>query len=121
MNRVEHRDADWMKGYEEACKAAADEQGITAMIAALAERGIKAEAVQSGGFCMLALVSLDGGADICATPEGACFYEKGESCVPEEAELIPFHAAAGDTEQQRIDAVADGVATFIARLKGAKA
>jgi hypothetical protein len=107
--------------YEAACKAAADDQGITAMIAALASRGVTAHAYQSGGFCMLALVSLDGGADICATTEGACYYEQGQSGVPEEAEYIPFVANEGDSEQQRIDAIADGVAAFIARMKGAQA
>lgn len=43
-------------GYIEACQAAADAQGITEIVEALAPVGIEADVWQTGGFCMVAAI-----------------------------------------------------------------
>jgi len=45
--------------YAAACKRAADEQGITAIIDYLTLGDIPAQAWQTGGFCMVAAIKLD--------------------------------------------------------------
>ena len=46
--------------YARACQVAADEQGITAIVDALAAAGITADVEQTGGFTMIATVRRNG-------------------------------------------------------------
>jgi hypothetical protein len=57
--------------YEEACKSAAEEQGIARIVAELSAREITATVWQSGGFCMVAVVDLGDGWNVWANSEGA--------------------------------------------------
>jgi hypothetical protein len=57
--------------YEEACKSAAEEQGVARIVAELSARGIAATVWQSGGFCMVAVVDLGDGWNVWANDENA--------------------------------------------------
>lgn len=53
---IGHREA---LNYDDACKMASDEQGITSIVDALKAVGIEASVEQTGGFCMVAYVDGD--------------------------------------------------------------
>lgn len=47
--------------YEAACKEAATRQGLDPIVAALQQAGLKVVVEQTGGFCMVATVYVEGG------------------------------------------------------------
>lgn len=57
---TENRNAELWQGYENACKSAADAQGITPIVEAMREEGLDAIAEQTGGFIMNARVYFQG-------------------------------------------------------------
>jgi hypothetical protein len=94
-----------MHPYDEACKSAADAQGITKIVAELAARGITAEVWQSGGFCMIAMVELDEGQFIAITEEtGATLYRDEDQFY--NGDYMQIVANCGDD-------IADLVAAFV--------
>ena len=60
--------------YATACKEASESQGITAIVKALSDLGIKAESAQTGGFTMCAYVELTQSRFIYANLFGASVY-----------------------------------------------
>lgn len=104
-----------LSGYFNACERAADDQGITGLIAELKARGLSAEWNQTGGFCMVADIDLSDGWNIYAVPESAGMQADGLieddieiDCAYEQFQIC-WH------EGGNAQAVADDVAEFVRR------
>jgi hypothetical protein len=80
-------------GYIEACQAAADAQGITEIVEALAPVGIEAEVWQTGGFCMVAAVRGASGDLHVVTKDGSyllCHYPDADTWTEDEGTATVF-------------------------------
>jgi len=110
-----------MYQYDEACKSAADAQGITKLVAELAAHGITATVWQSGGFCMVAIVDLGNGFKINANEEGAVLWHDKNEDSPEHGCEMEMIAADGDDIAANIVSCAkqwrDGLAAMRAKRK----
>ncbi len=93
--------------YENACREAAESQGINRLVAELAARGVAAEIHQTGGFIMAAWIPLDGSHGVYANEEGATLYCCDSGQPDDECELV---ATSGHN-------VADSVVAFVKRWR----
>jgi len=95
--------------YDASCKAAADEQGITKIVEQLKDRGIVAEVLQTGGFCMVAAIDLGDGWFVSTTDEsGAGLWKSEEDFY--NADMAGVVADSGDDK-------ADEIAAFVKRWR----
>jgi hypothetical protein len=97
--------------YQERCKSASEDQGITALVSELKALEIEAEEAQTGGFTMCAYIVLKGDRYIYANSYGAGLY--GEEDFIED---IYLNESEGD-DLARIKDVARGVAQWIKENK----
>ena len=97
--------------YQERCKSASEDQGITALVSELKVLEIEAEEAQTGGFTMCAYIVLKGDRYIYANSYGAGLYDEEDFI-----EDIYLNESEGD-EIARIKDVARGVAQWIKENK----
>jgi hypothetical protein len=97
--------------YQERCKSASEDQGITALVSELKALEIEAEEAQTGGFTMCAYIVLKGDRYIYANSYGAGLYDEEDFI-----EDIYLNESEGD-EIARIKDVARGVAQWIKENK----
>ena len=94
--------------YQERCKSASEDQGITALVSELKALEIEAEEAQTGGFTMCAYIVLKGDRYIYANSYGAGLYDGEDGHI----EDIYLNEAEGD-DQARTKDVARGVAQWM--------
>jgi hypothetical protein len=105
--------------YDAACKTAADEQGITKIVDQLKDRGVVAEVLQTGGFCMVAVVDLGEGWFVSTTDEsGAGLWRNEEDFY--NADMAGVVADCGDDKADEIAAFVKQWREGIAKMRATR-